>query len=560
MLVYRYHDLFADFLRQLLVKTMPREQIQELHRQAAETAVRPEQAIHHYLTANLWLEAANVIVQVGKSQLMQGFVQAQVAKWIAELPPAIVAKQPYLKLLLGVVAYRSGHMEEARSHLEQATSLLETADDDVGATWTRFYLAAALLELEGPQALLTTLSQVTLDPLPIHMQVLAHILLVWAYFPLYDWAKLDEHLSQAMTLTFGSGDERAYRLLAQHMGVSLYFGDLGMSPFRQFCQQALARFGEGEGIIQMGVYLQLATIAALQGRLEESMQYAHQVVTISQRFGGFGYVDQNVGFTQGLVLAAHDNYEAGKLFLENALRQADELGQYRGMLLGLSYFVGRAAWLEGNARRIQDMRSLLDSIDNRLQALEAEAAEALLAAYLADLDGRYATAEQAARRAIQLQNRFRHPTATGSARLVLAELYLKWKRPSDALTTTQPALADWARREMPGVPLMHGSNIIPLLELASKHGVQADFAQEVLALFPNQTKARAITVPETGQTLTPRETEVLYLLLDGASNRAIADQLVISERTVKSHVSKVLAKVNASSRTEAAAKARAFLP
>lgn len=491
---------------------------------------------------------------------MQGFVQAQVAKWIAQLPPATIARQPYLKLLLGVVAYRSGHMAEARSHLEQAAERLQTADDDVGATWTRFYLAAALLELEGPQALLTTLNQMPLEPLPIHMQVLAHTFLVWAYFPLYDWPKIDEHFSRAMTLTLSSGDERAYRLLAQYMSAVLYFGDLGLSPVRQFCQQALARFGEGEGIIQMGVYLQLATIAALEGSFEEALQYADQVVTISQRFGGFAYVDQNVGFTRGVVLAAHDNREVGELVLENALRQADDRGQFRAMLLGLSYFLGRDAWLAGDARRIQDMQGLLASVDNRLQTLEAEAVEALLAAYLADLYGRYATAEQSARRAIQHQNRFRHPTATGCTRLVLAELYLKWKRPSDALTTAQPALADWARREMPGVPLMHGSNIIPLLELASKHGVQADFAQEVLALFPNRTKARAITVPETGQTLTPRETEVLYLLVEGASNRDIAGQLVISERTVKSHVSKILAKLNASSRTAAAAKARAFLP
>jgi LuxR family maltose regulon positive regulatory protein len=558
-LVYRYHDLFADLLRQQLTRTFSREQIQELHRRAAEAAVRPDQAIHHYLVANLWPEATDVIVQVGKSQLTQGFVQAQVAKWIAQLPPASVAKHPYLQLLLGVVAYRSGHMAEARTHLEQADRLVQTADDDGGATWTRFYLAAALLELEGPQALLTTLSSIPLDPLPIHMQVLAHILLVWAYFPLYDWAKIDEHFSQAMNLTLSSGDDRAYRLLAQHMSASLYFGDLGVSPFRQFCRQALARFGEGDGIIQMGVYLQLASIAAFEGRLDEVMHQAQQVVTISQRFGGFGYVDQNIGFAQGLVLAAYDNYEGAELVLDNALRQADERGQFRAMLLGLSYFMGRAAWLAGNARRIQDMQALLASVDNRLQSLEAEAVEALLAAYLADLDGRYATAEQSARRAIQLQNRFRHPMATGSSRLVLAELYLKWKRPSDALTTAQPALADWARRQMPGGLLLHGSNLIPLLELASKHGVQADFAQEVLALFPNRAKARAITVPETGEKLTPRETEVLYLLLDGASNRAIADQLVISERTVKSHVSKILAKLNASSRTEAAAKARAFL-
>ena len=62
--------------------------------------------------------------------------------------------------------------------------------------------------------------------------------------------------------------------------------------------------------------------------------------------------------------------------------------------------------------------------------------------------------------------------------------------------------------------------------------------------------------PEDLLGLTPRELEVLALLHDGASNRSIAEQLVISEKTVSVHVSHVISKLNAGSRGEAVAAAR----
>ncbi|MEM8505589.1 MAG: response regulator transcription factor [Cyanobacteria bacterium P01_D01_bin.1] len=51
--------------------------------------------------------------------------------------------------------------------------------------------------------------------------------------------------------------------------------------------------------------------------------------------------------------------------------------------------------------------------------------------------------------------------------------------------------------------------------------------------------------------LTPREIQVLNQLASGFSNKAIAKALVISEHTVKFHISAILAKLNVSSRTEA---------
>lgn len=55
--------------------------------------------------------------------------------------------------------------------------------------------------------------------------------------------------------------------------------------------------------------------------------------------------------------------------------------------------------------------------------------------------------------------------------------------------------------------------------------------------------------------LTPREAEVLGLLAEGASNKAIARRLGISAHTVKFHVARVLDKLDAAGRTNAVAHA-----
>ena len=56
---------------------------------------------------------------------------------------------------------------------------------------------------------------------------------------------------------------------------------------------------------------------------------------------------------------------------------------------------------------------------------------------------------------------------------------------------------------------------------------------------------------EVGFDLTEREQEVLALLVQGLSNNDIAERLVVSNSTAKFHVSSILSKLGASSRTEA---------
>ncbi len=64
-------------------------------------------------------------------------------------------------------------------------------------------------------------------------------------------------------------------------------------------------------------------------------------------------------------------------------------------------------------------------------------------------------------------------------------------------------------------------------------------------------ESSALGLEPLTETLTPRERQVLNMMAEGFGNKEIAWRLQISEHTVKFHVSSILAKLGASSRTEA---------
>ncbi|MEY2831274.1 MAG: hypothetical protein RLZZ574_532 [Cyanobacteriota bacterium] len=77
-----------------------------------------------------------------------------------------------------------------------------------------------------------------------------------------------------------------------------------------------------------------------------------------------------------------------------------------------------------------------------------------------------------------------------------------------------------------------------LLEKMLQHNTQPEIA--------NATIAQQLAE------LSPREKEVLNLIATGANNREIAQELYISEKTVKNHITNILSKLNLRDRTQAA--------
>jgi len=156
--------------------------------------------------------------------------------------------------------------------------------------------------------------------------------------------------------------------------------------------------------------------------------------------------------------------------------------------------------------------------------------------------------------------------ATGS--VLLAEGH-----PAEALPHVRDAFARWtaldARYEAATAQLVL-ARVCASLGDADSAAVAESSARRALeglgAVVPAAGAAQGTPAPGTGASpggarprdcpLSPRELEVLRILATGATNRAIASALVLSEKTVARHVSNIFAKLGVASR--AAATARAF--
>ncbi len=83
--------------------------------------------------------------------------------------------------------------------------------------------------------------------------------------------------------------------------------------------------------------------------------------------------------------------------------------------------------------------------------------------------------------------------------------------------------------------------------------------KKLLTQFSHVAPTQSPPVPSSLTELTPREKEVLRLIATGASNREIAQELYISEGTVKNHVTNILNRLNLRDRTQAAIWANTYL-
>jgi NarL family two-component system response regulator LiaR len=101
--------------------------------------------------------------------------------------------------------------------------------------------------------------------------------------------------------------------------------------------------------------------------------------------------------------------------------------------------------------------------------------------------------------------------------------------------------------------LLKDSSPQQLLEaIRDVHRGQSSLHPTIARKLIGELQRPAESLPPTREPLSAREMEVLRLIAQGLTNDEIADKLVISERTVRTHVSHILEKLHLANRTQAA--------
>jgi len=134
----------------------------------------------------------------------------------------------------------------------------------------------------------------------------------------------------------------------------------------------------------------------------------------------------------------------------------------------------------------------------------------------------------------------------------------------DGVETTRRVRARWPLVKVIALTASTDeARMVGVLRAGAQGYVRKDADPEILlAAVRTVSRGRTFIDPSVGgrvagmtEELTPRETEVVRLLAAGRSNKEIADALAIGEETVKTHVGRVLGKLDADNRAQAVIQA-----
>jgi len=560
---FRYHRLFGGFLRNALARQLP-GQVADLHRRAAQWYRQqcPASTIEHLLSAGD-LDQATALLQQHLNPLVDAGRLRLLLRWLERLPAQALQGQPRLALVFAWLLVLDRRYRDAMHRVECNPASLES--DTV---------RCLLLAFTDQRDSALDAAQAQLERLPP-----------------------DDTLQFAMVamplacclIAIGRHDEGRALLMRMSRQAPPYRSDLVDSIIL---------------LIEGGLELNLGQRCAALARLQANAA-AQKAVHERKWAAGKASLD---------ILHALLLYEADDLAGASALLQAiplhtldlggpDALIAQRVVMARIALHHGqRDTWLrhlaelEQTGRRSGSQRILCAAWLERARMATLEgrldiAAQALGSAELAgswdrpdvltlacDSDtpfiarqrldiarGEHEAAARALSAAIDFAESRQQRRRVLKLRLLLALALAAKGRQKQALDTLTPALRHASQEGFVRTFLEEGPSLVKLLERwavayqasCSSLGIAPEFVADLLQRSGAQADSDEGSEQADPDLLTGRELQVIRLLAAGNRNRAIAEQMHLSEHTVKTHLRNISAKLGAQGRTEVIAIARA---
>jgi LuxR family maltose regulon positive regulatory protein len=544
---FRYHSLFADLLRHRLRLDKDID-ASSLHLKASQWFEHEDylrEAVTHVLQASEWTRAADLIMREYDGLLKRGQLTT-LLNWFKQFPTEVLHADPRLCLSYSWPLVLSGDPDQAEDLLVIAEGIGHAGPTVNGETAA---LRAFIARSRGDDKETIRASEIALAELPERehsMRAVLAVNLMIAYWHNGQLFEMESALRESQQQAADTGNLYAQltsqvfenRLLAARC--QLY------QAFQAY--QPLVELGGDNPILALA-YMDFGALYYEWNDFESSAEFLKKSIVLSERTRNAEFQISGHAQMARLMLAGGDIGSAVQqirksqhLLQEHTVTPINrarcaalqvQLALAQGDLPGATGLAGEA----GENADIHPFYPFLGLTPARLFLAQANREAAL--DFLTDC---YQRALQA---------------GWSYALLEIAVLRaLATQRMDDAMDILLPALQQGQEQGCIRTFADAGQPLVPLLRQAALCGIAPEYLGQILSALGEQLKETSRGDQALLEPLSERELQVMRLVVAGLSNRQIADQLVLSLGTVKTHIHHIYGKLDVRNRAQAIARVR----
>jgi LuxR family transcriptional regulator, maltose regulon positive regulatory protein len=558
---FRYHHLFADVLRHRLTEKSPAA-LTEYHLAASEWFKREglvTEAVNHALAACDWERVAQLIGDASESLRQRGEI-ATLTHWIQSLPGAVHHVNPglcltYARALIDLARYADAEpfILEAEHWLEDHAQADDPRVHSLRGKAFALHAQFAITRGELMQAIeLAQSAEQLLAPGDVSWRIWASLILANALRYTRNWLKANETFQEAAALSESAGDyTNALFALSSRGEVLEAKGQLrqAVQQFEQVLQRARA-WGLVSAPVTGYALLGLARVRSEWNELDAALQDVQAGFECGQLAGNMDLLLRGY-HALARIRRAQGDMESALAALDDAAGVAEKMGlapvkdwisaQKAQIWLARGDIEAALDWADHFGGQMQE--DIFPSVPIALAKVRLSQREPDKALHLLDHALQAAQATGRLGNAIQIlavQAIVYHARAESEQAFATLEHALELAEPEGYVR----AFAD------------EGAPMARLLRRMLTRSSASEYVHRLLDALGESVNIAPSIASKLIEPLSQRELEVLRLIVDGATNQEIAQELVLTVNTVKRHISNIFSKLQVSNRAQSIARAR----